>query len=131
MYLKLLLNVRHILEKINMSMQHSFEVFSEKKQKQRRVELKSVGNIAVKTVSVESPNKFSLGELCMTQYSLKYCSKSYRPSDRMELQKSISNITCKNSIQISQSSVLLPLIDVDLACFKFVFVDTQADRRIN
>ena len=38
--LKRLLTVRHILEKV-MSMQHSFEVFSEE---QRRVELKSVGN---------------------------------------------------------------------------------------
>ena len=38
--LKRLLTVQHILEKV-MSMQHSFESFSEK---QRRVELKSVGN---------------------------------------------------------------------------------------
>ena len=37
---KRLLIVRHILEKV-MSMQHSFEAFSEK---QRRVELKYVGN---------------------------------------------------------------------------------------
>ena len=38
--LKRPLTVLHILEKV-MSMQHSFEAFSEK---QRRVELKSVGN---------------------------------------------------------------------------------------
>ena len=38
--LKRLLTVRHILEKV-MPMQHSFEAFSEK---QRRVELNSVGN---------------------------------------------------------------------------------------
>ena len=38
--LKRLLTVRHILEKVR-SMQHSFEAFSEK---ERRVELKSVGN---------------------------------------------------------------------------------------
>ena len=49
----------HILEKV-MSMQHSFEEFSEK---QRRVELKSVGNFVAKTVLVESANQFSLEEL--------------------------------------------------------------------
>ena len=36
-----------------MSMQHSFEEFSEK---QRRFELKSVGNFEAKTVLVESAN---------------------------------------------------------------------------
>ena len=41
--LKCLLTVQHILEKV-MSMQHSFEAFSEK---QRRVEFKSVGNFVV------------------------------------------------------------------------------------
>ena len=44
--LKRLLNVWHILEKV-MLMQHSFEEFSEK---QRRVELNSVGNFVAKTV---------------------------------------------------------------------------------
>ena len=58
--LKRLLNVRHILEKV-MSMQPSFEEFLEK---QRRVELKSVGNFVAKTVLVESANQFSLEELC-------------------------------------------------------------------
>ena len=48
--LKCLLNVRHILKKV-MSMQHSFEEFSEK---QRRVELKSVRNFVAKAVLVES-----------------------------------------------------------------------------
>ena len=52
--LERLLKVRYILEKV-MSMQHSFEEFSEK---QRRVELKSVGNFVAKTVLVESPNHF-------------------------------------------------------------------------
>ena len=47
--LKCLLNVRHILEKA-MSMQHSFEEFSEK---QRRVKWKSVGNFVAKAVLVE------------------------------------------------------------------------------
>ena len=62
-------------------MQHSFGEFSEK---QKRVELKSIGNFVAKTVLVESANQFSLEELCMTQYSLKYFSKPHRPSDRME-----------------------------------------------
>ena len=60
--------MQHILEKV-LSMQHSFEEFSEN---QRRVELKSVGNFVAKTVFVESANQFSLEELCRTQYSLKY-----------------------------------------------------------
>ena len=46
--LKCLFNMRHILEKV-MSMQHSYEDFSEK---QRRVELKSAGNFVAKTVLV-------------------------------------------------------------------------------
>ena len=50
--LKRLLNLRHILEKV-MSMQHSFEEFSEK---QRRVELKFVGNFEAKAVLAESAN---------------------------------------------------------------------------
>ena len=78
--LKRLLNVRHILENV-MSMQQSFEEFSEK---HRRVELKYVGNFVAKTVLVESANQFSLEELCWTKYNLKYFSKSYRPSDRLE-----------------------------------------------
>ena len=52
-----------------MSMQQSFEEFSEK---QRRVELKSVGNFVAKAVLAESANQFSLEELCRTQYSMKY-----------------------------------------------------------
>ena len=63
--LKCLLSVRHILEKV-MSMQYSFEEFSEK---QRRVELKSIGNFVAKAVLVESANQFSLEEVCRTQYS--------------------------------------------------------------
>ena len=53
--LKCLLNVRHILKKV-MSMHHSLKEFS---YKQRRVELKSVGNFVAKTVLVESANKIS------------------------------------------------------------------------
>ena len=61
-----------------MSMQHSFEEYSEKS---RRVELKSVGNFIAKAVLVERANQFSLEELCRTQYGLKYFSKPYRQSD--------------------------------------------------
>ena len=70
---KRLLTVWHILEKV-MSMQHSFEEFSEK---QRRVELKSVGNFEAKTMLVKSANQFSLEELCRTQYSMKYFFRSH------------------------------------------------------
>ena len=60
---------------------NSFEEYSET---QRRVELKSVGNFVAKAVLVESVNQFSLEEVCRTQYSLKYFSKPYRPSDPLE-----------------------------------------------
>ena len=75
-----LLKVRHILEKV-VSMNNSFEEFLEK---QRKVELKSVENFVAKTVLVESANQFSLVKLCGTQYSLKYFSTPYRPSDCRE-----------------------------------------------
>ena len=65
----------------SVTMQQSFEEFSEK---QRRVELKSVGNFVAKKVLIESATQFSLEELCSTQYSLKYFSKPYRPSDPLE-----------------------------------------------
>ena len=55
--LKRRLNVRHILEKV-MSMQRSFDEFSENK---RRVELKSVGNFVAKAVLVESVNQSCVG----------------------------------------------------------------------
>ena len=71
--LKRRLTVRHILEKV-MSMQHSFEAFSEK---QRRVEMKSVEIFVAKTVLVESANQFSLEELCRTQNILKYFFRSH------------------------------------------------------
>ena len=63
-------------------MQHNVEEFSEKKQ--RRVELNYVENFVAKAVLVDSANQFSLGELCRTQYSLKYFSKPHRPSDPLE-----------------------------------------------
>ena len=62
-------------------MQQHFEQIAGK---QRRLELKSVGNFVAKAVLVESANQFSLEELCGTQYSLKYFSKPYRPSDPLE-----------------------------------------------
>ena len=65
------LKVWYILEKV-MSMQHSFEEFSEK---QGRVELKSVGKFVAKAVLAESANQFLFEELCRTQYNLKYFSK--------------------------------------------------------
>ena len=46
-------------------------------EKQRGVELKSVGNFVVKTVLVESANQFSLEELCRTEYNLKYFFRSH------------------------------------------------------
>ena len=64
-----------------MSMQHSFEEFSEK---QRRAELNYVGNFVANAVLAESVNQFSLEEVCRTQYSLKYFSKPYLPSDPLE-----------------------------------------------
>ena len=66
-----------------MSIQHSFEEFSEK---QRRVELKYmyVGNFVAKAVLVESANQFSLEELHRAQYTLTYFSKPYRPPDPLE-----------------------------------------------
>ena len=89
--LKCLLNVRHILEKV-MSMQHSFEEFSEK---QRRVELKSVGNFVAKAVLVES------AEVCRTQYSLKYFSSHI---DHQTLWKNLKysrfKVTCKRNITL-------------------------------
>ena len=57
----------------SVSMQH----FEQYVRKQRRAEVKSVGNFVAKTVLVESANQFSLEELCRTQYILKYFSKPY------------------------------------------------------
>ena len=58
--------------------------FEECSEKQIRVELKCDGNFVAKAVLIQSANQFSLEELCRAQYSLKYFSKSYRPSDRLE-----------------------------------------------
>ena len=65
----------------SVSMQLHFEQFVGK---QRRLELKSIGNFIAKAVMIESANQFSLEELYRTQYSLKYFSKPYRPSDPLE-----------------------------------------------
>ena len=58
--------------------------------KQRRVELKSVGNFVAKTVLVESANQFSLEELCRTQYSLKYFFRSH--DDHQTYAKTLNSI---------------------------------------
>ena len=72
--------VAHVEKSV--SMQRHFEQFVGK---QRRVELKSVGNFVAKTLLVESANQFSLEDLCRTQYSLKYFwSYIVHPSDRLE-----------------------------------------------
>ena len=79
MYLCILTCFQHVahVEK-SMLMQQNFEQFV---WKQRRVELKAVGNFLAKTVLVESENQLSLEELCVTQYIF---SKPYRPSDPLE-----------------------------------------------
>ena len=77
---KRVFNAWHMLKK-SVSMQHSFEEFSEKL---RRVELKSVGNFVAKTVLIVSVNQFSLEELWRAQNSLEYFSKPYWPSDPLE-----------------------------------------------
>ena len=98
--LKRLLIVRNILENV-MSMQHSFEAFSEK---QRRVELKSVGNFVAKTVLVESANQFSLEELCRTQYSLKYFFRSH--VDHQTYGKTLTTFLCINALPLATTSHL-------------------------
>ena len=55
--------------KKSVSMQEHFEQFVGK---QRRVELKYVGNFIAKTVLAESANQFSLEELYRKQNSLTY-----------------------------------------------------------
>ena len=48
---------------------------------------------------VESANQFSLEELSRTQYSLKYFSKPYRPSDRL-----YKNLKCNTSSRVILSN---------------------------
>ena len=59
--------------------------------KQRRVELKSVGNFVAKTALLESANQFSLEELCRTKYSLKYFIRSH--VDHQTYGKTLKNPT--------------------------------------
>ena len=73
----------------NVSMQQNIEQFVVK---QRRVEVMTVRNVAAKTVLVESANQFSLEEFSRKQYSLKYITKSYRPSDRLKILKCGRNL---------------------------------------
>ena len=79
-----------------MSMQQSFEEFSEK---QRRVELKSVGNFVAKTVLVESANQFSLEELCRTQNSTKYFFRSH--IDHQSYGKTLNVATLRPTLAVS------------------------------
>ena len=65
----------------SVSMQQHCEQFVGK---QRRLELKFVGNFVAKAVLVESANQLSSEELCRTQYSFTYFSKPYRPPDPLE-----------------------------------------------
>ena len=68
-------------------------------EKQRRLELKYVGNCVAKAVLVDSANQFSLEELCRTQYNLTYFSKRYRQSDPLEktlMYKTFRNCNTKN-----------------------------------
>ena len=78
---KRVFNVWHMMKKVSMPQQFEHTGGGGG---QRRVELKSVGNVVAKTVLVESANQFSFEELCMTKYSLKYFSKPYCPSYRLE-----------------------------------------------
>ena len=79
MYLNVFQRVEHVEKSV--SVQQDFEQFVGK---QRRVEMKSVGNFVAKTVLLESANQFLLEELCRTQYSLTYFSKQYHLSGRLE-----------------------------------------------
>ena len=76
-------------------------------EKQRRVELKSVGNFVAKTVLVESANQFSLEELCGTQYSLKYFSTPFRPSDCRENPQSSYALRRQPSVWKIQKRLLI------------------------
>ena len=44
---------------------------------------------------VESANQFSLGELCRTQYSLKYFSKPYRPPNPLRKTLNMFPVSCQ------------------------------------
>ena len=65
--------------------------------KQRRVELKSVGNFVAKAVLVESANQFSLEDLCRTQYSMKMFFRSH--IDHQTYGKTLSRITTYTQTQ--------------------------------
>ena len=73
-------NVWHILKK-SVSMQQHFEQVVGK---HRILEGKYLGNSEAEPLRLDCVNQLSLEELCRTQYSLKYFSKPYRPSDHLE-----------------------------------------------
>ena len=62
-------------------MQQDFEQYVGK---QRRLEGKYLGIAEAEPLRFVCVNQFSLEELCRTPYSLKYFSKPYRPSHRLE-----------------------------------------------
>ena len=93
---KRVFNVWHMLKK-SVSMQQHFEQFVGK---QRRVELKPVGQLVAKTVLVEIAKQFLSEELCRTQNSLKYFFEailSIRPSEK-NLNEVYLHIIFKNAI---------------------------------
>ena len=119
--LKCLLNVWYILEKV-MSKQHSFEEFSEK---QRRVELRSVGHFVVKAVLVESANQFSLEKVCRTHYNLNYFSKPYRPSDPLKKKKPLikdKKFICRKYLLCSNE---VPLDYIRNMFLEFMVIDFE------
>ena len=54
--------------------------------KQIRLEWEYLGISEAEPLRFDCAKQFSLEELCKTQYSLKYFSKSYSPYDRLDLQ---------------------------------------------
>ena len=108
---KRVFNVRHMLNK-SVSMQQHFEQFV---MKQRRVELKSVGNVVAKEELVESANQFSLEELCRTHYILIYFSKPYRPSDPLEKTLNFLRVfCCRKCAYLLLEKVSFPLLTMTL-----------------
>ena len=77
---KRVFNVWHMLKK-SVSMQQHFERFVGK---QRRLEEKYFGISEAQPLGFDCVNPFSLEELCRKQCTLKYFSKQYRPSYRLE-----------------------------------------------
>ena len=124
--LKRLLTVWYILEKV-MSMQHSF---GENSEKQRRVELKSVGNFVAKTVLVESANQFSLEELYRTQCSMKYFFRSH--IDHQNYGKTLYYCECSHRVIRSiRVRSWLESLDVGVNCLIFPVVMCSCHKNVD